>query len=190
MQRTSIMIFWFYLSDIRENLTNLEDILKDFKNKPPLMFSVRSSNVGSQTADLPRQKKANSERMVGYTLLQFRIFVKEIVLILKVPLDGNLMVWYNSLRDAYIYGRCGNSSVNAINASAVSLSGTRCPSIPNSVPKTKFPVDLKTAIQSKVFLLLRNKLRSICWFLHSWFRFHNFSLDGMASGRQINDSRE
>ncbi len=130
--------------------------------------------------------------MVGYTLLQFRTFVQVIVLILKVPLDGNLMVWYNSLRDAYIYGRGGNSSVDAINASAASLSGTRCPSIPNSVSKTKFPIRkyLKTAIQSNVFLLLQNKLRSICWFLHSWFRFQNFSLDGMASGIQINDSRE
>jgi hypothetical protein len=130
---------------VRENLTNLVDIHKDFKNKPPLMFTVPSSNVESQTADLPRQKKANSERMVEYTLLQFRIFVKVIVLILKVPFNGNLIVGYNSLRDDYTYGKGGNSSVDAINATAVSLSGTRCHSIPNSLPKTKFPVDLKTA---------------------------------------------
>lgn len=104
---------------MRENLTKLEDILKDFKNQPPHMFSVQNtpnSHLGSPTADLSRQKKANSERMVGYTLLQFRIFVKVIVLILKVPLDGNLMVGYNSLRDACIYGRGGNS-VDALNAS-------------------------------------------------------------------------
>ena len=45
---------------MRENITKLEDILKDFKNQPPLMFSVPNtpgSNLGSPTADLSRQKK-------------------------------------------------------------------------------------------------------------------------------------
>lgn len=36
LQRTSIMIFCFCLSDERENLTNLVDIHKDFKKKPRL----------------------------------------------------------------------------------------------------------------------------------------------------------
>ena len=42
--------------------------------------------------------------------------------------------------------------------SAVSFSGRRCPSIPNSVPKTKFPEDIKTAIQSKVFHLVMKQI--------------------------------
>lgn len=85
--------------------------------------------------------------------------------ILKVTLDGSVMVGYNSLRDACIFGRGGNST-DALNASvgaiidffmareeqaSVSLSGRRCPSIPDSIPKKKFPEDLKKAIQSKNF---------------------------------------
>ncbi|KAK4037436.1 hypothetical protein OUZ56_029469 [Daphnia magna] len=128
---------------MHENLVKVEDILKELKSQPQQVNiqNTPSSSITQGSPAVSRQQTSNSGKMV--------------------TLDGSVMVGYNSLRDACIFGRGGNST-DALNASvgaiidffmareeqaSVSLSGRRCPSIPDSIPKKKFPEDLKKAIQ-------------------------------------------
>lgn len=87
----------------------------------------------------------------------------------QIPLDGDILIEYNALRDAVSYGREGNSKDNLnamvgalinyfippLEQAGYSLTGRPCRSIPNSKPKKAFPVHLLDAITSKrVFICI------------------------------------
>ena len=101
---------------MHEYIMKLEEILKDFKNQPQQMSSIKNtpsiSNQGSPAVALSRQKRLILKKW--YILIEFRNFCFLLdVSILKVPLDGDLLIGYASLRDECIYGR-GSNSVDAL----------------------------------------------------------------------------
>lgn len=83
---------------MHENLVKVEDILKELKSQPQQVNiqNTPSSSITQGSPAVSRQQTSNSGKMV--------------------TLDGSVMVGYNSLRDACIFGRGGNST-DALNAS-------------------------------------------------------------------------
>lgn len=97
---------------------NYKIFLKILRISPRLCSAFQTLQVLTYGAQqqIYHDKKDQFRKNGRLHLIAIQNLFLVIVWILKIPLDGNFMVGYNSLRDACIYGRGGNS-VDALNAS-------------------------------------------------------------------------